>query len=95
VISLTATGPGTLVLSEIAYPGWSVWVDGARQDVQVVDGLLRGVRLDRGEHKVVFQYLPDSLLVGLSLSGSALLFLFLRRLLGRAANPGGREKGKV
>jgi hypothetical protein len=53
------------------------------------------VRLDRGEHKVVFQYLPDSLLVGLSLSGSALLFLFLRRLLGRAANPGGREKGKV
>jgi len=90
-ITVTATGPGLLVLSEIAYPGWQVRVDGVLQELQVVDGLLRGVHLGPGEHTILFQYRPRMLLAGLGLSLAALLFLVARGLPRRAS---GRNRWK-
>lgn len=74
-IQIQARGPGLLVLSEIAYPGWSVWVDGRRQPLLTPGGILRGVELASGEHRVEFLFRPLSLYLGLSLSllGSLLL----------------------
>ena len=63
-IEVRAQGPGTLVLSEIAYPGWRVWVDGVSQPVESFDGLLRSVPLSAGEHLVVFAFRPVSLALG-------------------------------
>lgn len=76
-IEVQAAGPGTLVLSEIAYPGWEVRVDGRPADLQTVEGLLRGVALEAGVHQVVFGYRPASLLAGGILSLLAALALLL------------------
>jgi hypothetical protein len=60
--------PGLLVLSEIWYPGWQVVVDGKAQLVEQVVGILRGVSLDAGTHRVVFVYSPASVRWGAWLS---------------------------
>jgi hypothetical protein len=64
-VSMEASGPGYLVISEINYPGWIVSVDGAAQDLVPVEGLLRGVRLASGSHQIVFSFQPLSISLGL------------------------------
>lgn len=66
-IKLKAKGPGTLVLSEIAYPGWQVFVDGQRSKPGTHYNLLRGVSLDSGFHNIEFRYRPLSLTIGIML----------------------------
>jgi hypothetical protein len=65
-IEIHAQGPALLVLSEIAYPGWQVWVDGAPQPLETFDDLLRAVRLPSGDHRVLFAFRPTSLFLGLA-----------------------------
>ncbi len=65
-----------LVTSEIAYPGWRVWVDGKPAKILVIDGLLRGVRLQGIAHQVVFSFLPPSLIAGLVLWVCGLILLW-------------------
>jgi uncharacterized membrane protein YfhO len=72
-----ANGPGLLVLSEIAYPGWRVFVDGNSEDMEVAEGLLRAVRLDQGVHKVEFIYRPVSVYMGLALWVIGLLLVLV------------------
>jgi hypothetical protein len=74
-IEVIASGSGLLVLSEVVYPGWQVRVDGHRADLVVVDGVLRGVDLPPGSHRVVFDFHPVSLYVGLGLFAMAVVFL--------------------
>lgn len=57
-----------LVLSEMAYPGWRVAVDGTEQPLLVVDYALQGVALPRGEHEVEFTFDPPSVRWGLRIS---------------------------
>ncbi|MDF1499839.1 MAG: YfhO family protein [Anaerolineales bacterium] len=81
-IELTAEGPGRLVLSELAYPGWQVRVDGDPAPDVVVDGLFRGVQLEDGKHRVSFVYRPAHLIIGMALTGLtwlAALYLQVRR----------------
>lgn len=80
-IYVAARGPGDLVLSEIAYPGWQVRVDGQPADMQAAGGLLRSVTLKEGAHFVAFIYRPMSLYAGLALSALALLLFAGRALL--------------
>ena len=61
---MVASGPGTLVTSEIAYPGWEVAVDGSPASLQTHSGLLRAVHLSAGEHEVEFTFRPRSLRAG-------------------------------
>jgi hypothetical protein len=63
-IVMRATGPGTLVASEIAYPGWEVTIDGATAPLDTYAGLLRAVELSSGEHEVEFAFRPNSLRAG-------------------------------
>jgi hypothetical protein len=76
-IELQSSGPGMLVLSEITYPGWQVQVDSEKAQVEPVAGILRGVRLDEGEHRVIFSFLPRSIYLGLLLGISTLLLIVL------------------
>ncbi len=55
-VAVQATGPGLLVLSEVAYPGWQVRVDGAPAPLLAPAGVLRGVLLPTGKHTVTFSY---------------------------------------
>ncbi|MGD8633387.1 MAG: YfhO family protein [Anaerolineales bacterium] len=75
-IELIASGPGKLVISEIAYPGWRVRVDGQPAVTVVVDGLLRGVQLEAGEHRVTFEYIPTHLYIGTALTVMTLIAAF-------------------
>jgi hypothetical protein len=65
--------PGLLALSDSAYPGWRVSVDGAPTELLTVNYLFRGVPVGAGEHEVVFEFRPDSWRRGLLASGAALL----------------------
>lgn len=67
-IFLNAAGPGLLVLSELAYPGWQATIDGQPAEVETVGGLLRGVRLQPGKHVVQFLFRPWPVYIGLGIS---------------------------
>jgi hypothetical protein len=64
-IIVTAAGPGILVLSEIVYPGWRVYVDGEQVSIEKYNGILRAVQLLPGNHEIKFLYYPFSVFIGL------------------------------
>jgi hypothetical protein len=86
-IQVEATGPGVLVLSEVYDPDWRVWVDGELAEIVCVEGILRGVYLEEGQHRVVFAYWPSGLTTAISMTVAgvvcliALWILEWRRLL--------------
>ena len=67
-IEVVATGPGRLVLSEVAYPGWRVEVNGVPAALETAYGLLRAVDLPAGPQTVVFTFRPLSMYAGLTLT---------------------------
>jgi hypothetical protein len=81
VIEAQSQKPGILVLTDVFYPGWRAYVDGKPTEVFRVDGLVRGVLLEKGSHTVTFRYLPDTFVAGLIVAAIAfagsLILLFL------------------
>ncbi|HEY4708480.1 MAG TPA: YfhO family protein, partial [Thermodesulfobacteriota bacterium] len=53
--------------TDVFYPGWKAYVDGAGAEVYRVDGLVRGVFLKKGSHRVEFVYRPFSFMAGAAL----------------------------
>jgi hypothetical protein len=74
-ITLTAEGPGRLVLSELMYPGWIASVDGQQTDIESYQGILRSVQLAEGSHNVIFEFRPLSVFLGLLICLAAIAFL--------------------
>ena len=68
-INIKASGPGTLVLAEINYPGWKVFVDGDQQEIKSAYGLLRSIDLAEGSHKIEFSFQPPTVYAGMGLAG--------------------------
>jgi hypothetical protein len=81
-VEITADAPrgGYLVVSEMAYPAWRVWVDGAEAPLLHANYLVQGIWLTPGTHRVTLAVQPTSLLVGLAISVATifglLCFLF-------------------
>ncbi|MCX6070210.1 MAG: hypothetical protein NTU91_05020 [Chloroflexi bacterium] len=80
VIRIRVDGPGRLVLSEIAYPGWRASVDGTSALVETHAGILRSVELAAGEHEVVLKFVPGTLVWGCALCVLALLALLVLKV---------------
>lgn len=76
-VRATAQAPGLLVLADLDYPGWHATVDGAPAPIQRVNFILRGVRLEPGEHTVVFEFRPNSLVWGWVSTGLGVLLALL------------------
>lgn len=73
---------GLLVVSEVYYPGWEVYVDGKKKQILETDYLFRGVMLPGGQRSVEFKFRPGSLKVGAAVSIAAVaLLLALAALL--------------
>jgi hypothetical protein len=89
-IQLSASGPGTLVISEILYPGWMVKVDGDVGELFVHDEILMSVELKPGMHEIELQFRPMSVYMGLILFmvGLVLLVWTIRNV------PGQKNGGK-
>lgn len=69
-VNLQDDAEATLV--ELAYPGWTVTIDG-RQAVANPDAYQRSVRVPAGEHVLVWTYQPRSVWLGAMLSACGLL----------------------
>ncbi len=76
-IRIRADGAGLLVLSEIAYPGWKVFVDGKNAEMLRPHGILRGVALSEGRHSVAFVFTPMSVFWGTGIFFLVLLVLLI------------------
>jgi len=74
-IRISATGPGTLVISEIIYPGWKLMVDGKPEKLTRQFSVLMGADLAPGRHDILLQYKPASVYFGLALSGLGMLVM--------------------
>jgi len=88
-IWLEAQGPGLLVLSEMNYPGWQVYVDGAAAEGKTAEDVFRSVALTNGTHTVQWVYRPTWVYLGgaisaLSVAGAVLGFVFGRKRRGNA-----------
>jgi hypothetical protein len=67
-IMVTAEGPGTLVLSEVYYPGWQARVNGQPAEINTTHSIFRSINLTAGQHSVVFEYIPVRVYAGLAIS---------------------------
>lgn len=76
-IVLRGEGPGTLILSEIYYPGWSATVDEEPAQIERAYGILRSVSLPEGEHTVTFVFNPLSVYIGILMAASCWIFVLL------------------
>lgn len=97
-VRLMAEGPGYLVLTDAHYPGWQATVDGVSAPIIRADIMFRAVVLPAGEHVVEFRFVPQSLRLGLWISGLAWgtlvsgFFWSQRKVVGDVFSPGGRPK---
>jgi hypothetical protein len=82
-IIVEAKGPGTLVLSEILYPGWQVLVDGEPAAIQPYQGLLRSVKIGEGTHKVQYDFKPVMAFWGIKITCVTFLTLIICFILGK------------
>jgi len=74
---------GILVLNDMAYPGWTVDVNGRAATWIGANYLFRGVLLSPGKHTVRFRYRPASFRRGAAVSGLAFVGLVVGGLLRR------------
>jgi hypothetical protein len=70
-LAVHAEARALLVLSETYYPGWQASVNGHPARIYEVDGLLRGIPVERGDNQVKLRYEPGSVEVGAVLTLSA------------------------
>ncbi|MDD2427419.1 MAG: YfhO family protein [Eubacteriales bacterium] len=69
---------GALLLSIPYDPGWTVWVDGVKEEnIRQVDGALMAIPVSAGEHRLTMRFRPEGLNLGLLISGVALAIFIL------------------
>jgi hypothetical protein len=74
-IDVTTRVAASLVVTELMADGWQVEVDGEPREVELVDGMYRGVRLQPGDSSVRWHYRPPGLYWGLLISLVSLVAL--------------------
>jgi hypothetical protein len=88
-VTIRAASPqaGWLILSDILYPGWQAWVDGAPVEIRLANEAFRAIEFPAGEHAIEFRYKPRTVYLGLivSLASLALIVVGLIVSYGRRA----------
>ena len=75
-LSVIAPEEAIVILTDLAYRGWKVTVDGQPAEAIAIDGLFRGVDVPRGAHRIVWTFEPRSLRVGFVLAAIGLVLCF-------------------
>lgn len=73
---------GYLVLADSWYPGWEVRVDGQVTSLYRADYIFRAVPILPGQHRVVFEYRPDSFAIGTVISGLSVIICAIVAVVG-------------
>ncbi|HTP09598.1 MAG TPA: YfhO family protein, partial [Anaerolineae bacterium] len=73
-VTIRASSPqtGWLILADTFYPGWRATIDGVPVDIQMANDAFRAIEFPAGDHTIVFQYEPRSVLIGLLMSLASL-----------------------
>jgi hypothetical protein len=64
-LSVTASTPGLLVLSQVAIPGWVASVDGQEASILQTNYLFQGIPIPAGNHSVTLRYRAPQLALGM------------------------------
>lgn len=72
IIETENEGEGFLVFSEQYYPGWKAFIDGKETKIYRVNGIIKGIVVPPGKHKIIFRYKPMSFYISTVIS-----FIFL------------------
>ncbi len=75
--SVVSACDGYLVFSESYYPGWRVQVDGKQAPIERANYAFSAVFLKAGRHTVIRHFFPMSVLLGVTLSITSLVSLWL------------------
>ena len=67
-LDINVKKPAMLVVTDIWYPGWKVYVDGKQKPLLRVNYCQRGVWLEKGEHRVEFKFLPKLWRLGMGIT---------------------------
>ncbi len=95
--------PGLLILADTYAPGWKATVDGSPTRILETYGVIRGLRVPAGHHRIEFSYRPRSVFygAGMTLLGFLLLPLiahyepYLTRLLSQSAADVPSDRARV
>ena len=71
-VNATVARDGVLVVSQAYFPGWTATVDGRAAPVLRVDGLVQGVPVGPGRHRITLRYRAPGLLLGAAVSAATL-----------------------
>ena len=66
-----------MVLNQQYYPEWEVTIDGKVAPIYQTDYILMGVKIPKGNHKIIFTYSAKTTKIGIMISITSLLILFL------------------
>jgi hypothetical protein len=75
VIETNSESGGRLILTDLAYPGWNVLIDGQPAEEITHERMYRAVDLPPGKHQVVWRYQPASAYWGGAIGFVALFLL--------------------
>jgi hypothetical protein len=68
IIKVDSRSAGWVVLSDVWYPGWVVFIDGQKHSVEHANYLFKAAQVPEGNHLVKFIYRPTSFFLGTAIS---------------------------
>ena len=80
-ITSDMAAPGYVVISETAWHGWRAYLDGRRVKLLRANQAFLAVYVPQGHHEVRLRYLPQSFVVGRTISVAAALLLAVALLI--------------
>jgi len=83
VADVSSNAGGTLVLTDLDFPGWKVTINGDPAESQTINGMYRGVAVPAGKHTVVWSYHPRSQTIGVVICLASLIIAVTGVILGR------------
>lgn len=86
-IETDAPGQRFLVLLDVYYPGWKVFIDDAPAPICQANGVFRGVFVPGGRHTVTFRFEPKPFRLGIGLSAACAVLLAVMGLMGMRQRP--------
>lgn len=81
-LDVDASGPALVVLTDTFYPGWRARVDGTPAPIHRVNGVVRGVFVTAGRHRIEMRFFPPSQALGLAAGALAAVACGLMWLTG-------------